>query len=143
MWPQGEGGVLMLFHDLALTRSLVVDAAQVQYAVYDHATQLVVISHAALLSVAPDGVERNDHVTGDASRGGVVERDDVGIVVMAQELDVGLEDIGVVTEQVSESPRLPAMCARHCLNPSSQLLKVKPRRVHALCQNRNLSHNVQ
>ena len=140
MWPQGEGGVLMLLHDLALTRSFVVNAAQVQHAVYDHTTQFVVVLRTALLGVTADSVERNDHVAGDASRGGVVERDDVGIVVVSQELDVGLEDILVVTEQVGESSHLPAMYARHRFDPCRQFLQVELRRIHALCQNCDFGH---
>ena len=52
----GEGTVFCLLHYFAFAGSFVVDAAQMEYAVYDDAAQFVVILLAELLGIGAYGV---------------------------------------------------------------------------------------
>ena len=58
-----ESLVLCRLHQLAFARTLVVDAAEMEYAVYDDTQQLVVVRLAEELGVRAYGVERDDAVS--------------------------------------------------------------------------------
>ncbi len=101
--------VLGSLHDFALTGSLIVDAAEMEYAVDDGAMQLLIVFGGKLLAIAPHGVEADEEVATDDVALGVVEGDDVGVVVVLQELAVDLEDTLVVAEDVAHVAHLLAI----------------------------------
>ena len=90
-FEHGESLVLVLLHDLALARALVVDATQVQDAVNDDTMQLVVVGLAELLGIGAHSIERDDNITVD----------DIGVIIMAQLLVVDLENLLVVYKHVA------------------------------------------
>ena len=100
-FEHGESLVLVLLHDLALARTLVVDAAQVQDAVNDDTMQLVVVGLAELLGIGAHSIERDDNIAVDDIALIVIEGDDIGVIIMAQILVVDLENLLVVYKHVA------------------------------------------
>lgn len=93
--------VLGAFHYLALSRTLVVDAAEVQYAVYDHPVQLLIIVFAVQFGVGFHGVERYYYVAAHDVVLVVVEGYDVRVIVVSEIFAVHLENLLVVHEHVA------------------------------------------
>ena len=77
-------------------------AAQVEDAVYDDAVQLVFEALSVFLGVAFDGVEADEYVAAYPVAFGVVEGDDVGVVVVLQVLPVDFQDAAVVAKDVAD-----------------------------------------
>lgn len=119
--PHGQRTVLGSLHDFALAGSLVVDAAEVEYTVYDDAVQLLIIFGGKLLAVALHRVETDEEVATDDIALGIVEGDDVGVVVVLQELAVDLEDALVVAEDVAHVAHLLAIGGGYGAYPCSGL----------------------
>lgn len=127
-----EGGVLVGLHYLAFAGTLVVDAAKMQDAVDDDAHQFAAVWHSELLSVGGYGIEGDHNVAGDAGCPGIVESDDVGVVVMGDEFAVGLEDILVVHEKVVDVAGGEAMQFGHPANPFPGFVKIDVGHFYAL-----------
>ena len=132
--------ILMTFHDFALTRALVVDAAQVQHAMHNHAHELVAIVGSILRGIAAHGVERNHHVAAYAVAIAVVEGDDVGIVVVTQVLLVGGQDVVIVAEHISQAPHPLAVMGSNLLQPFTHGLAVENRHLYILSYVIHLNH---
>ena len=106
--PFRECLVLGGFHDFALARTLVVDAAQVQDAMDDDAVQLGVIRGIELFGIGAHRVEADKQVARNAVSFGIVEGDDVGVIIVLQVLAVhlqylliGAEDVGYFGRRLS------------------------------------------
>ena len=100
-FEHGESLVLVILHDLALARALVVDATQVQDAVNDDTMQLVVVGLAELLGIGAHSIERDDNIAVNDIALIIVEGDAIGVLVMAQILVVDLENLPVVYKHVA------------------------------------------
>mgnify|MGYP000425330046 CR=1 FL=1 len=61
-FEQGECLILVLLHDFTLSRTLVVDSAEVQDAVDDDAMELIIVGLAKLLGIGADRIQRNHDV---------------------------------------------------------------------------------
>jgi len=109
--------VLRGFHQFALAGPFVVDAAQVEYAVYDDAVQFVLVVLPELLGIGLDGVKADEEVSADAVALGVVEGDDVGVVVVLQVLAVHLQYALVVAEDVGHFAYALSVLGRYGLDP--------------------------
>lgn len=96
----------MLFHNFSLSRSLVVDATQMQHAMDNHTQQFRVIRLGELLRIGANGVKRNHHITTDATAIAIVEGDDVGVIVVLEIFAVGVEYVLVVAKIYDNAPTL-------------------------------------
>ena len=128
-----EGGVLVGLHYLALSWSLVVDAAKVEYAMDDDAVKLIVVGFAKLLSVGTHGVEGNHNVTIDYIVFIVVESDDVSLIVVTEILAIDLEYLLVVYKHIAHLSNLAAMSRSHALDPGRGVAVTYLRHLHAVC----------
>lgn len=81
----------MLLHHLAFARALVVDATKVQNTMNNDAMQLTFEWLFELLGIASHRVEANNDVATDAVACGIIEGDDVGIVIVLKELTIAFE----------------------------------------------------
>ena len=114
----GEGTVFCLLHYFAFAGSFVVDAAQMEYAVYDDAAQFVVILLAELLGIGAYGVETDNQVAVNAVALVVVESDDVSIVMMIEGPDVDVENVRVGTENYIDLTDAAVLSLGDGLDPS-------------------------
>ena len=114
---QRQGFVLGSLHNGAFAGSFVVDAAQVQHAVYDNTVQLLVVLSALLLGVGAHGVERYHDVAVQPVALCVVEGDNVGVEVVLQVLPVHLQYLLVVGEEIAYLAYPLAVGGGHSLNP--------------------------
>ena len=83
----------------------------------DDAVQFALVGLAELLGVAADGVETDDDVAADATGLGIVEGDDVRVVVVPEELAVDAEDVLIVGKEVSDVAHMIVMRLSHHLYP--------------------------
>ena len=120
----------MFFHDFALSRSLIIDTAQVQHAMDDDAHEFGLIRRTQHLGIAGNRVKRDDHVAGNVARIGVVKRDNVRVIIMPEELAVGGQDILVVTEDVGQAPYPLSVALSHLDNPLLHRLGVEAWHLH-------------
>ena len=98
--PHGECLVFGSFHDFTFARSLVIDAAQMQNAVYDNTVQLFVISASYLFGIAAHGIQTDEQVTADYVVFAIVERDDVGIIIVLLVFPVYFKNLFVIALDV-------------------------------------------
>ena len=73
------------------------------------------------LRVAPHGVKRDEDVAIETLGGGVVEGDDIGVVVVLQELAVDRKNLLVVSEQVVDITHTIAVLCRYSTNPTRHM----------------------
>ena len=90
---QGEGLVLVLLHDFSLSRTFVIDAAEVQDAVDDDAVKLIIVGLAKLLGIGANGIERNHDVAVNHIILIIIEGDDIGIDRKSTRLNSSHTDI--------------------------------------------------
>ena len=67
----------------------------------DDAMEFLVIRMTELVGIGENGIERNDNITADGILLRIVERDDVGIVVVSQILVVHLQNLVVIDKKIS------------------------------------------
>lgn len=89
------------FHQLALARTLVIDATEVEDAMDDDAVEFVVVGFSEEFGIGAHGVEADHDVSIDDVFFIVVESDDIGIKVVTEVLVVDLEYLLVVNKHIS------------------------------------------
>ena len=99
---QIQGPVLGRLHDLAFARSLVVDATQVQDPMNDGPMQLLLIRGGKLFGIRADGIKTDEQIACNLRPARIVERDDVGIIIVLQILPVDLQNLFVRTENITD-----------------------------------------
>ena len=107
----------MGFHDFALARAFVVDAAEVEDAVDDYAAEFAFVGLTNLIGVGGNGFERNEHVAVDLAAAGVVEGDDVGEVVVLQKLPIHLQNFFIAAEDITERADHAIVISGHAFDP--------------------------
>ena len=115
---QTECLIFLSLHDFAFTRSLVVNATKVEDAVNNNAMEFFFIGSTDILSVRAYGVERNKQVATDFVALGVVEGDDVRVVIMLKELAVDLQNFFIVNKDIRNGATSLAMCLGYGIHPS-------------------------
>ena len=119
-----EHGECLVFgglHDGSFAWPLVVDAAEVEYAMYDHAVQLLVIVLAIGSGIGGYGIERDDKVAVELVALAVVEGDNVGEIVVLEILTVDLEDFLVGAEEVAHLAYCLAIGGGHTAYPAGSV----------------------
>ena len=106
---QRERLVLVLLHDLTLTRAFVVDATEVQDTMDDDAMEFALIGLIELLGIGAHGVEADDDIACNLVAFGIIEGDDVGVIVVPKELAIAVENTLVVDELVAHFAQSLAM----------------------------------
>ena len=71
-----------------------------QNAVYDNTVQLFVISASYLFGIAAHGIQTDEQVTADYVVFAIVERDDVGIIIVLQVFPVYFKNLFVIAKDV-------------------------------------------
>lgn len=122
----------MALHYLTLTRSFVVDPAQMQNSVDYDAHQFAPIWLTKLIGIGADSIERYDDIAGDCALVGIIESDYVGIVIMIEKLAVDLQYFLVVAEKVAYLPHSPALPGRYVDYPFFDGGKIERGHIHAL-----------
>ena len=90
-------------------------------AVDDCAVQFVVVSCPELLGVAPHCVETDEYVPGDYVALGIVESDDVSVIVVVEVLAIDLDNPVVRAEDVGYFACLLAISPGYTFDPSGRL----------------------
>ena len=118
LWEEGEGAVLGSLHQFALARSFIIEAAEMQNAMNDDAVQLLFIGKTQSFGVCANRVEADEEVAADEFRtAAVVEGDDVGVVVVLQELTIDAEYFFVIDEYVVDVASATAIGSRYGTDP--------------------------
>lgn len=111
----------MLFHYLAFSWSLVVDAAEVEDSVYDDSVQLLGVGCLLCFGIAFYGVEADKDIAVYRVPFCIVEGDDVCIVIVVEVLLVYLKYFLVVAENVCDVTNFFPVCSSHGAQPCSCL----------------------
>ena len=86
----------------------------------DDTVEFSLIGLTELFSVGTDSIEANDDVATDAPGIGVVEGDDVSVVIVAEELAVNAEDMLIINEEVGDGAYGKVMGRSHRLYPTNE-----------------------
>jgi hypothetical protein len=97
-----QGLILCLTHALLVLRALVLEPAEMEDTMDDHAVQLFGVLGAKELSITTHRIKTDEHVPRDHIPITLVEGDDIGIVVMIEKVLIGLQDALITTELVAE-----------------------------------------
>ena len=90
IFPHFQRFVFCGFHDFAFSRPFVIDAAKMQYAVYDYAVEFRFIRGIELFGVGAYRVQTDEQIARQFLAFAVVERNDVRVIIMLQVLAVHL-----------------------------------------------------
>ena len=112
--------VLFVRHDGFGLGCLVGLAGKVKQTMRQDAQQFVVSSSAHLGCIGLNHIPRDEYITVDAMRRGVVERDDIGVEVVAQELTVHRQLFLVRTEDVCQFTYGKTIACCYFLQPSAE-----------------------
>ena len=85
-----------------------------------------------LIGIGADSIERYDDITGYSALVGIIESDNVGIVIMIEKLAVDLQYLFVVAEKVAYLPHSPALPGRYVDYPFLDGGKIECGHIHAL-----------
>ena len=129
---QRERLVLVLLHDLTLTRALVVDATEMQDAMDDDAMEFALIGLIELLGIGAHGVEADNNIARNLIALGIIEGDDVGVIVVSKELAIAIENTLVVDELVANFAQPLAMELGNLANPCADVTATNSRHCNAL-----------
>ena len=121
MGLKGEGYVFGLLHPGSFLWGLVVEAAEVQQAVYDDAAKFLLLFGTILLCIGADGIEADVDVAAQGIALRVVKADMVGIVVMTYEAAVDVEDGFIIHKDVVHVAHHLAIALCHLPDPSRDL----------------------
>ena len=89
-----------MFHYFAFSWAFIVDATQVKNAVYDNSVEFFVIGCVVFQRIAFNGVETYEDVSVKGVALGVVECDDIGVVVVVEVLSVYFKNFWIVAKDV-------------------------------------------
>ena len=111
--------VLFRLHNLALSGSLVVDAAEVENAVDDDAVELLFVGSTHVLGIRAHGVEGNEEVAADFIALSVVKGNDVRVIIVLEELAIDLQNLFIVHKDVGNGATTLAVRLCYGVYPSS------------------------
>ena len=126
-----------MLHDLSLSRTLVVDATEVQDAMDDDAMELTLVGLVELLRIRAHGVEADDDVAGYLVAFGIIKGNDVGVIVVSQELAIASENTLVIDEFVADRTQSLAMKLGDLTNPGADVTAADGRHSDAFIEKRN------
>ena len=129
---QRERLVLVLLHDLTLTRALVVDATEMQDAMDDDAMEFALVRLIELLGIGAHGVEADNNIARNLIALGIIKSDDVGVIVVSKELAIAIENTLVVDELVANFAQPLAMELGNLANPGADVTSANSRHCNAL-----------
>ena len=110
--------ILFRLHNLALSGTLVVDAAEVENAVDNDAVEFLFVGSTYVLGIRTHGVEGNEEVATDFIALRVVKGNDVGVIIVLEELAVDLQNLFIIDKNVSNGATALAVRLCHGINPS-------------------------
>lgn len=131
----------MLFHHFALTWALVVDATQVQDAMDDDTMEFTIVGLLELLGIGAHRIERNEQIATDFVPFGIVESDDVCVIVMLQILAVDLEDLLIVAEDIRDLPYPLTMILGDLFHPGTNICFVDSGHLSVALIEKRYCHN--
>ena len=112
-----NGFILFALHNLALAFTFIVYSAQMQNTVYNHSVQLLLILHTQLFAVTEHCIEAYKKVARYDILLGVIECNNIGVIIVLKILAINLENFLVVTEDIRNIPNLFTVTCRHLFNP--------------------------
>ena len=111
--------ILLRLHNLALSGTLVVNAAEVENAVDDDAVEFLFVGGTYVLGIRTHGVEGDKEVAADFIALRVVKGNDVRIIIVLEELAVDLQNLFIVHKDVGNGATTLAVRLCHGVYPSS------------------------
>lgn len=114
---QCERLILGSLHDLALTGSLIVDAYEVENAVYDYAMEFLLISFTEELCVRAHRIEADKEVAAQEIALAVVEGDNICIIIVLQILAIYLQYLLIVAKHIGHLAYALAIRSRYGAHP--------------------------
>ncbi len=114
----------MRFHNLAFTRTLVVDATQMKHTVYYHPQQFAVIRSAYQFGIRSHGIERNEHLARNAILACIIKCNNIGIIIMVKKFTIYAQNFLVITKYESKLSDSVTVIAGNKGNPSIE--KARP-----------------
>ena len=88
-----------------------------QDAMNDGAMQFLVVSGMKRFRIGAHRVQTDEEIASDLLAAGIVERNDVGIVIMLEELSVHRQDLLIRTKDIADVAHLLAVTTRHFSHP--------------------------
>ena len=113
---------------------------KVKHTVNHHTQQLFLISLAEHFGIAAHRVERDKHISGDSAARGVVESDNIGVVIVLQKLAVHFQDFLIVAEDIGKRAHRLIESAGDSLNPAAHSLIAELRQINAYCVVSDIRH---
>ena len=116
---QSQCLVLLRFHYFSFARSLVVDATKVEDAVDDDAVQFPFIRLVELFGIGSHSVQADKEVARNAVPFGLVEGDDIRVIIMLQVLTVYFQYLLVRAEDIGYFAHFLSVTCSHLFYPLS------------------------
>ena len=109
--------VLVSLHDLAFSGAFVVDAAEVEDTVNDGTVELLIVGGVESFGISLYRVEADKQVSGDLVATGIVERDDIRIIIMLKVLAVYFQYLFIGAEDVADIADFLPVCSGNLFYP--------------------------
>ena len=98
----------------------------------DDAMEFALIGLIELLGIGAHGVEADNNIARNLIALGIIESDDVGVIVVSKELAIAIENTLVVDELVANFAQSLAMELCDLANPSTDVTSADSRHCNAL-----------
>lgn len=115
----------MGLHDLTFAGTFVVYAAKMEYAVDDNTQQFSIITCADRHRIGRYSVERYEDITLDELAMSVVESNDIGVIIVIEELSVDIENLVVIAKDICNLPDYSIVLTGNSNNPPLDFFKIK------------------
>lgn len=109
--------ILVSLHDLAFSGAFVVDAAEVEDTVNDGTVELLIVGGVESFGISLYRVEADKQVSGDLVATGIVERDDIRIIIMLKVLAVYFQYLFIGAEDVADIADFLPVCSGNLFYP--------------------------
>ena len=98
----------------------------------DDAMEFALVGLIELLGIGAHGVEADDNIACNLVAFGIIEGDDVGVIVVSKELAIAVENTLVVDELVANFAQSLAMVLSDLANPGADVTSADSRHCNAL-----------
>ena len=98
--------IFVFFHDFPFSGAFIVDAAQVEDAMDDGAVEFFVVGCFKLFRICFYRIQADEKIARYLVATGIIECDDVGVIIVLQVLAVYFQDLVVGTKDIADIPCL-------------------------------------
>ena len=115
--PTGKGTLFFSGHNGFGLRSLVALSRKMKYSVNNNTQKLFIKRSTGLFCIGTDRIQTNENITRKRLTLRIVESNDIGIVVVLQELAIDRQNTLIITEDISNITHFLAIVSRYGTYP--------------------------